>query len=247
MDEPTTQWQLSDFEELHRAVGLSGPQDVAIIAGKPPIRLDLSGVAVLTALGKWGNPVLRERAKQLQTAAQHLQAATPAADEAEAETAPVWSDAQDAALAEAIQANTEYFDAVLAAVVLRPPYQTIDSLRRDGPRPGHLTVFMFSQDERTAVQELITGGAAALARFRADPTGFIAGPARAGVAPEPRAGAVADPAGASGVLAERGAVAARGRVGARAAGAGRAGRRGAAPRGAANPHPPTARAARGAA
>lgn len=208
-------WSAADFEDLNRAVGMLGPQDVEIIPGKPPIRLDLSGAALLTALGKWGNPLMRERAKALGDAASAL--GTQAETTADDPDAPLPADTLES-LEAAIQASLEYFDVVLQTVLIAPPYQSLESLKRDGPKPGHLHVLAFTQDQRSAVQALVTGGADALARFRADPAGFIAGPPVPGLSPEPGGGAAAAPATPPPVLAERSDLAPGDRVGSRTAG-----------------------------
>lgn len=203
-------WSAADFGDLNRAVGMLGPQDVEIIPGKPPIRLDLSGAALLTALGRWGNPVMKARAQALDDAVAELGTRAETTADAPGDSL--------AALEAAVQANLEYFDCVLQAVLISPEYQSLESLRRDGPKPSHLHVLAFTLQQRAAVQSLVLGGADALARFRADPAGFIAGPPVPGLQAESRDGAPPPDAAPSGDVAERGDLAPSGDVGSRTAG-----------------------------
>lgn len=237
-----TEWSAADFDELNRAVGMLGPQAVELIPGKPPITLDLSGAALLTALGKWGNPLMREKARALSETADALGASVADASA----DAPLAGTSLEA-LEKAAQANLEYFDCVLQAVLIAPPYQSLESLRRDGPKPGHLHVLAFSQEQRSAVQALVVGGVEALARFRADPAGFVAGFAVSGLPPEPSAGTPPAPAPSSGDVAERSDLAPGDRLGGRAARSGRPRDLARPSDGALTPEPPAAETATGAA
>lgn len=202
---PTQDWSAEDFADLNAAVGLVGPQAVPLIPGKKPIVLDLSRLTLLAITGQWGNPLIREKREAVAQAQAQLAAA---AGETAPDTPPdQWTPAQVDAIMAAARATLEFHDTLLAAVVIAPPYQDLASVERDGARPDALNVLVIPVEARRAVQDLAMRGVDALARFRADPAGFIAGFAVQGLAPEPGDASASPDAAPSGVLAERGAVA----------------------------------------
>jgi hypothetical protein len=177
-------WSADDFDQLEQARaagGRLGVQYLPLIAGKPPIGVDLSGVANAILAGHLDNDHLLAKVMAIPEgppadAAAETAAPVPPANAGVHPTQALW-DATRKVLA--------WQDAVLAAFIVDPPYCPIDRLPRGGRPAGHLCWQDFSPDERREAIALIYAPAEKLASFRDRESGAVAG----GDVPDVREGA----------------------------------------------------------
>ena len=170
-------WDSRAFERLRVARG--GPQSIPLIAGMPDVLVDLSGLADLVVHGKLGNPLLQAV----------LAAQAARAEEQANGTAPLPD--SDAFWARHRQ-MMEWQDALLAAIVIDPPWCRMADLPTDGRRPdSQLCIYDLSPEERRRGADLAFVGVDGLETFRAERRGPDAGPDGGNVSPT--AERVADP------------------------------------------------------
>lgn len=164
-------WSDADIEACHDATGRLGLQWLQIIPDKPPICLDLTGIAQLVMDGKVGNAILTRMAELAA-----VEDAEVDREEADAEADPGAGSPPDARFWERAQEVQAWQDDVLAAVVVYPPYCRKADLPLTGRPPGALCWHNFTQEQRLQIVAWAMNppGAAALASFRGEPAG--AGP-----------------------------------------------------------------------
>ena len=189
-------WDALAFEGLRQARG--GPQLVPLIAGQPDVLIDVSGIADLMVRGRIGNPLLQA------VLASQQQMAT----ERETGTAP---EPGSDAFWDRHRQTLEWQDALLAAIVLDPPWCPMPDLPADGTRPpGRLCIYDLTPEERRMGADLVFTGVDGLETFRAERRGPVAGPDGRDVPPPAEHMVSVDPlAPASGVLVRSRRVAAQ--------------------------------------
>jgi hypothetical protein len=199
-------WAAADFDALDQqrdVEGRLGVQYVRLIASKPPIGVDLSGVANAILAGHLDNDHLLAKVMAIpEGPPADATTSAPAAPPPAAEEAP--NPVQ--ALWDTTRKVLAWQDAVLAAFIVDPPYCPIDKLPRGGRPKGQLCWQDFSAEERREAIALIYAPAERLASFRDEPAGAVAGADGGEVgAPAERVGAAAS-ADLPAVVAGRGAV-----------------------------------------